>query len=85
MRAIVTPPGARLANFLGLDFGQAGDPAVAVTSALRASAVYKVQCMCSHGTLRRGPAAAEAMRQAIREAVRGHKRASQVYDDVQDW
>ena len=78
-------PEARLANFLGLDFGPTSAPDRAVAVALRAAAVYKVQCMCSHGTLRRGPAAAEALRQAIREAVRGHRSAAQVYDDLQSW
>ena len=78
-------PEARLANFLGLDFGPSGAPERAVAVALRAAAVYKVQCMCSHGALRRGPAAAEALRQAVREAVRGNRSATKVYDDLQDW
>ena len=75
-------PESRLANFLGLDFGRTGDPASAVIVALRAAAIYKVHCLCRHSNLRRGAAAAEALRQAIREAVRGHGGASQIYDAV---
>ena len=76
-------PEDRLANFLGLDFGRHGDPASAVVVAIRAAAIYKVHCLCCHDALRRGPAAAEALRQAMREAVRGHRGATKVYDEVQ--
>ena len=76
-------PEDRLANFLGLDFGRRSDPSSAVIVALRAAAIYKVHCLCCHDNLRRGPAAAEALRQAIREAVRGHRGAAKIYDAAQ--
>ena len=62
-----------------------GGPDAAVLTALRAAAVYKAHCLCPHGRLRRSPAAAEAMKQALREAVRGHRRAARVYDAAQNW
>ena len=76
-------PAARMANFLGMHFGAQGDPDAAVLTALRTAAVYKAHCLCRHGRLRRGPAAAEAMKQALRETVRGHRRAARVYDAAQ--
>ena len=76
-------PEARLANFLGLDFTRRGDPAAAVIVALRAAAIYKVHCLCCHNALRRGSAATEALRQAMREAVRGHRGATKIYDAAQ--
>ncbi len=76
-------PEARLSDFLGLNFRVSDDPKEAVLRALRLAAVYKVHGLCRHGGIRRGPAAMEAIRQACRELVRGHRRAAQFYDEAQ--
>ena len=76
-------PGERLAAFLGLDFSARDRPDEAVRRALRLAAVYRTHCLCRHCLLRRAPATAEAMKQACREAVRGHRGAARVYDAAQ--
>ena len=76
-------PEDRLAAFLGLDFGPAGDPKVAVARAILLAAIYRTHCLCRFGHIRRGPAAVEAMQQACREVVRGHRGAAAVYDAAQ--
>ena len=79
-----TPP-ARLADFLGLSYRASDGPAAAVRTAIRIKAAYDVHCLCRHGAIPRGPAAAEAMWQACREAVRGHPRATAIYDVAHGW
>ena len=76
-------PADRLASFLGLDLGPRSDDSAVVLRGIRLAAMYRVHCHCRHGALRRGHAAREALPQACREVVRGHRRAGTVYDDAQ--
>ena len=76
-------PQDRLAAFLGLDLRPAEDDDSVVLRGIRLAAMYRVHCYCRHGRLRRGPAAAEALRQACREVVKGHRRACSAYDAAQ--
>ena len=76
-------PGDRLADFLGLAYRETDGMDAAVLRAIRLAAIYRVHCLCRHGQLRRGAAAAEALQQACREVVKGHRAACRVYDAVQ--
>ena len=76
--------GPALADFLTLDTPAVNaDMDLIVRQAIRLAAVYKVHVLATHGALLPGPAAAEALTQTLREAVRGHRRASGIYDRAQ--
>ena len=75
----IVEPRAALADFLGLDVGRAADQ-LAVPKAIRMAAAYKVHCMAAHWAVGVGVTAVEALRQALREVVRGHPGATRVYD-----
>ena len=75
----------RLAEFLGLEARAGDDPEKAVCVAIRLKAAYHTHCVCRHGQVARGRAASEALWQACREAVRGHRRAERVYNLVRGW
>ena len=76
-------PEERLADFLGLccDVDMTDD--LIILHGLRLYAAYRAHNLCRHGQCRIGAAALEAYRQALREAVRGHRRAAKAYDLVQ--
>ena len=78
-------PGDRLAAFLGLDYRAGHDPEKAVKVSIRAAAAYRTHCLCRHGRVSRGPAALEALGQSFREAVRGHRAATRIYDAAHGW
>ena len=78
-------PPARLADFLGLSWTPGQGAALAVKTATRLAAVYRVHCHCCHDKLRPGAAACEALGQAAREVVRGHRKAAAVYDAAVGW
>ena len=78
-------PESRLASLLGLDWRPGGDEEVAVRVAIRLAALYRVHCLCRHGHVQRGAAAAEALGQSCREVVRGCQRATHVYDLAVGW
>ena len=78
-------PGDRLAAFLGLDYRADDDPGRAVKASIRAAAAYRTHCLCRHGRVSRGPAAREALGQSFREAVRGHRAATRIYDVAHGW
>ena len=82
MSRAATPQG-RLAAFLGLDLRAAEDDDAVILRGIRLAAMYRVHCHCRHGQPRRGPAAVEALRQACREVVKGHRQASAAYDAAQ--
>ena len=72
----------RLADFLGLDLRETDHDSAVVLRGIRLAAIYRVHCSCCHGHFRQGPAAAEALRQACREVVKGHRQASKIYDEA---
>ena len=78
-------PGERLAAFLGLDLRPGSCPQQAVRVGIRMHATYKVHCLCRHGQVRCGDDAVAALRQACREAVRGHHGAEKIYDAAHAW
>ncbi|CAK0790602.1 unnamed protein product [Prorocentrum cordatum] len=75
MSRAATPQG-RLAALLGLDLRAAEGADAVILRGMRLAAMYRVHCHCRHGQLRRGRAAAEALRQACREvgATGGSRR-----------
>ena len=77
-------PGDRLAAFLGMDYRSSDGADDAALRGIRLAGLYKVHCLCSHGACRLGAAATEALRQACREAVKGHRRAGRAYDAARD-
>ena len=73
-----------MADFLALDVPATNTVMdLLVRKAVRLVAVYKVHVLATHGALLPGPAAAEALAQALREVVRGHRRAARIYDRAQ--
>ncbi|CAK0861470.1 unnamed protein product, partial [Prorocentrum cordatum] len=76
-------PADRLASFLGFDLGPRSDESAVVLRGIRLAAMHRVHCHCRRGALRRGHSAREALPQACREVVRGHRRAGTVCDEAQ--
>ena len=69
-------PAARLAAFLVLDVPSPCQDKVALTRrALLTAVVYRTHCLVRHGAVPPGAAAREALRQSLRELVRGHAAA----------
>ena len=74
---------AALMDFLALDLPSSQYDVRVVLKAIRMAAVYRTHVQVTHGAMRVGAAAKEALRQALREVVRGHAGASRAYDNAQ--
>ena len=76
LRRPPTAPAA-LVDFLALDppAVRANGP-ILIRKAIRIAAAYRAHVLVTHGRVRPGPAAREALRQSLREVVRGHTGAS---------
>ena len=80
--------GPALADFLAVDVASSQmNPDTVVRKAIRMAGAYRVHSLVRHRVVRPGAAAIEALRQSLREVVRGHRAACRAYDTVylQGW